>query len=321
MRTDRSKTELHPRNRHRQRYDFKKLVRACPELSKHVAVNIFGDESIDFADPAAVKALNRAILKQEYGITDWEIPQGYLCPPIPGRADYLHHVADLLAGSGEGPIPKGPTIRILDIGCGANCVYPLIGHSEYGWSFVGSDTDPVALKSAQKVLHANGKLADAIELRCQKNPERIFEGIIEPEERFDLTICNPPFHASLNEAQAGTRRKWRNLDRSPTRKGAAVLNFGGMGSEIWCKGGERAFILRMVQESTRYQRQCRWFSTLVSKESNLLAIGNALEQAKCTQRKLIEMAQGQKKSRIVAWTFARPTSSSALRTQGNSERY
>ena len=41
--------------------------------------------------------LNRAILMHHYGVKSWDIPAGYLCPPIPGRADYIHSVADLLA--------------------------------------------------------------------------------------------------------------------------------------------------------------------------------------------------------------------------------
>ncbi|MDB5235896.1 MAG: rRNA methyltransferase, partial [Hymenobacter sp.] len=54
------KDGLHPRNRHRARYDFPQLVQASPELRAFMQVNKFGDESIDFANPAAVKTLNRA---------------------------------------------------------------------------------------------------------------------------------------------------------------------------------------------------------------------------------------------------------------------
>jgi len=298
-----TKKELHPRNRHRGRYDFKQLIQAAPELARFVATNKYGDESIDFADPHAVKALNQAILKQVYGVSGWDIPKGFLCPPIPGRADYIHHVADLLGSTNGDVVPQGSEVRVLDIGTGANCVYPLIGHSEYGWSFVGTDIDPDALRSAQKVLSLNDGLTDAIELRLQKSPEKIFEGIIKPGETFDLAICNPPFHASQAEAQEGTQRKWKNLGKSPTAKGAPVLNFGGTGAELWCKGGERAFIERMIKESARFANQCRWFTTLLSRESHLPAIGGALKRAGTHQQGIIEMVHGQKKSRIVAWSF------------------
>lgn len=96
------KSGLHPRNRHRSRYDFPALIASCPALAPFVKPNAWGDVSVDFADPAAVKMLNRALLQHFYGIEHWDIPADYLCPPIPGRADYLHHLADLLATSNGG---------------------------------------------------------------------------------------------------------------------------------------------------------------------------------------------------------------------------
>lgn len=305
------KTELHPRNRHRGRYDFKQLILALPELGKFVGRNQYGDESIDFANPDAVKTLNRAILKQFYGIGYWDIPKGYLCPPIPGRADYIHQVADLLAGSNGKEIPRGPGVRVLDIGVGANAVYPIIGQYEYGWSFVGTETDPVALESAEKIIKANPALASASELRFQKIPSNILTGMILPDEKFDLVICNPPFHASLEASQAGSRRKWRNLGKEPTpKKGpiqakekAPLLNFGGQGGELWCDGGEVAFISRMIEESLTVKDQVRWFTSLVSREINLPILYERLERAKVLDGWTMDMAQGQKKSRILAWNF------------------
>ncbi|MET1078906.1 MAG: RlmF-related methyltransferase, partial [Pseudomonas sp.] len=156
------KNPLHPRNRHQGRYDFPALITGSPELAAFVILNPYGKQSIDFADPAAVRLFNRALLKQFYGIAHWDIPAGYLCPPIPGRADYLHYLADLLAAGNGGQIPRGARVRALDIGVGANCIYPLIGHCDYGWQFVGSDIDATALASASTIVGANAKLAGAI---------------------------------------------------------------------------------------------------------------------------------------------------------------
>ena len=55
-------------------------------------------------------------------------------------------------------------------------------------------------------------------MRLQPNPKNIFQGIIKENERFDITICNPPFHTSLQEAQAGTMRKINNLNPKKTLK-------------------------------------------------------------------------------------------------------
>ena len=293
------KAGLHPRNPHRGRYDFQQLIAASPELAAFVSPNAYGDESIDFADPAAVKALNRALLQQEYAIAGWNIPAQYLCPPIPGRADYLHYLADLLADGGV--IPRGDAIRVLDIGTGANVIYPLIGHGAYGWQFVGADIDPVALDNAQRILDANSSLNGAIELRLQASPGAVFRGIVQPGERFDLTLCNPPFHASPAQANAGTQRKWKNLGKQNT--GKPLLNFGGQGAELWCEGGEEAFVCRMIAESVLFTERCLWFTTLISKSATLPVVYRALKQAGATDSRTIAMAQGQKKSRIVAWTF------------------
>src|ERR1035437_1265681 len=96
------KTQLHPRNRHRERYDFTLLCKSYPDLKRYVALNAYNDESIDFSNAEAVKALNKALLKHYYDISFWDIPAGYLCPPIPGRADYIHHIAELLATTNGG---------------------------------------------------------------------------------------------------------------------------------------------------------------------------------------------------------------------------
>jgi 23S rRNA (adenine1618-N6)-methyltransferase len=141
-------------------------IAGSPALTAFVGPNAYGDESIDYANPAAVKALNQALLKHGYGL-NWDTPRGYLCPPIPGRSDYLHYLADLLGAGHEAAIPRGRSVAVLDIGMGANCIYPLIGASEYGWRFVGSEIDPVAFSWARKLVAANRAVADLIECRLQ----------------------------------------------------------------------------------------------------------------------------------------------------------
>jgi 23S rRNA (adenine1618-N6)-methyltransferase len=298
------KTALHPRNRHRERYDFKKLTGSYPELRPFVKLNEYGDESIDFFDPIAVKNLNRALLKHFYKIDFWDIPQNYLCPPIPGRADYIHYVADLLAIENKNVVPRGHQINCLDVGVGANCIYPIIGTIEYGWSFVGADIDPVAIASARNIIEMNPPLKDRIGLRLQTNPKQIFEGVIKEGEYFDLTVCNPPFHASAADAQSGTLRKLSNLKRKKMTR--PVLNFGGKSNELWCAGGEERFVADMIRESKRFSASCFWFTTLISKQSNLNAALQALKNVHAADVKVIPMSQGNKSSRIVAWTFLNP---------------
>jgi 23S rRNA (adenine1618-N6)-methyltransferase len=295
-----AKPGLHPRNRHAGGYDFARLVQASPELGPFVQRAKHGGPSIDFADPAAVKALNRALLTEAYGIREWDIPPGYLCPPIPGRADYLHHLADLLAASNGGVVPRGATVRVLDVGVGANAIYPLIGHREYGWSFVGTDLDGFALDAAARILAANPGLVAAIQLRQQPNRSAIFAGVLKAEEHFELTLCNPPFHGSLREAREAAQQKWRKLGRGGEGQ---ARNFGGQGAELWCEGGEAGFLHRMITESAAIRGQVRWFTTLVSSSALLPTLQRALRQAGASDTRIVPMAQGQKQSRFLAWTF------------------
>jgi len=298
------KTNLHPRNLHRFGYDFEQLIKNCPELGNFVSTNEHNIETIDFSNPAAVKSLNKALLIANYSIQDWDIPANFLCPPIPGRADYIHYLADLLATTNNGVIPEGETVQGLDIGIGANCIYPIIGNSIYGWSFVGTDIDENAIQNCKKIIEKNPKLIETISLQLQVEPRFIFKNIIEPEDKFTFTICNPPFHSSQEEATKSTVRKINNLApnslESKTTK--PILNFGGHNAELWCEGGELGFIKQMIYESAKYPMQCLWFTTLVSKQSNLSTIYKTLTKVAAIH-KTIDMAQGQKTSRIVAWTF------------------
>lgn len=283
-----TKDQLHPRSRFRSRYDFARLVAAHAVLAGFVKTNAHGDAGIDYADPRAVKALNAALLADAYGLRGWDLPAGHLCPPIPGRSDYIHHLADLLE------MRRGGEVRVLDVGTGASVIYPLIGACEYGWSFVGAEVDAASLRWAQK----NAALVGQIKLRHQKKPAHCFHGIIRPGEHFAATMCNPPFHANAAEAAAGTRRKQQNLGLK-----SQALNFGGTANELWCEGGELGFIRRMIAESREFAAQCGWFTTLVSKSEHLPRLEKALRAVQAAEVRVQEMAQGQKKSRVLAWRF------------------
>ncbi|MDQ6531685.1 23S rRNA (adenine(1618)-N(6))-methyltransferase RlmF [Flavobacterium sp. LHD-85] len=297
------KSNLHPRNLHRDRYDFEKLISDCPELKAFVSINKHGIETIDFSNPLAVKTLNKALLQTYYNIQNWDIPKNYLCPPIPGRADYIHYIADLLAESNNNQIPETSHVLGLDIGTGSNLIYPILGNSIYNWSFVGTDIDKKSIENCAKIIEANPELIDSISLQQQTEPRFIFKNIITPEDRFAFTMCNPPFHASAEEANKSTSRKVSNLNPKEKRNANPVLNFGGQNAELWCNGGEIGFITQMIYESAKYPSQVLWFTTLVSKKENLPSIYKTLKKVNAFSVKTIEMSQGQKNSRIVAWSF------------------
>lgn len=296
-----SKSRLHTRNKHVERYDFLELYKVCPELKDFVSTNVHGSETIDFANAEAVKLLNKALLMRYYDITFWEIPEENLVPPIPGRADYIHYSADLLSSFYFGKVPTGPEIKILDIGCGANCIYPIIGQREYGWSFVGSEIDDKSIESANEIVLKNEGLKECIEIRKQENSRDIFSGIIDRGEKFQMSICNPPFHSSKDEAEKGTNRKLNNLSRK--RVGETKLNFGGKSNELIYEGGEKKFIENMIHQSLKYRNSVDWFTSLVSKETYLRSLNALLEKVGAVQVRTIPMGTGNKVTRVLAWTF------------------
>ena len=292
---------FHPRNFHNSRYDFKELIKTNFLLKSFVTENKYGDLSIDFADSNAVKSLNKTLLLHFYGIKNWGIPNGYLCPPIPGRADYIHYIADLLANCNQGIIPKGKNVKGLDVGIGATAIYSLIGSCVYDWDFVGSDIEKISIESALNIVNSNEFLKEKIKCKLQINPLNIFKGIINKDDFYDFTLCNPPFHKSLKDAMQGNKRKIQNLTKQKVIKNS--LNFGGQNNELWCKGGEIIFITNMIKESFEFKNNVLWFTTLVSKKENLPLIYKKLQEIKVKEIKTIDMSQGQKITRVIAWSF------------------
>lgn len=291
------KATLHPNNKNRKQYDLLALVKEIPELEKYVKKNKDGEQTVDFSDPIAVKLLNKALLSHYYDVKFWKFPDTNLCPPIPGRADYIHHMSDLLDES----MRKGKTINCLDIGVGASCIYPIIGITEYNWNFIASDIDRKSIATAKKIISSNPNLKGKVDFRFQNDSNKIFEGILKEDDRIEITICNPPFHASRKEALEEQRKKVRNLTGKYHQN--PKLNFSGASEELIYEGGEYQFIQNMIKESVKYANNCIWFSTLVSKKKNLHGIYINLKRLKVHQIKEIEIITANKKSRIIAWTF------------------
>lgn len=301
---------LHPRNRHKQGYDFPALLTVCPELEPFLINKDDGLLTINFSDAQAVLLLNKALLAYYYQIQFWQIPEGYLCPPIPGRADYIHFIADLLCESYLKEQVTGKQIKGLDIGCGANCIYPILGSRLYDWSFIASDIDKLAVQTAQLIVKANNNISKQIVVRQQSNPQHFFAGILKSKERVSFTVCNPPFHSSMEKATQGSVLKSSNLAKKSKYKakasnseGQVSLNFAGQEHELSCPGGEIAFVKKMIKESLQVQDQVCWFTCLISKGDNINPLKKLLNQLNVKQIKVVKMAQGNKQSRFIAWSF------------------
>lgn len=277
---------MHPKNAHKDGYDLTKLAQSYPVLHTFLDTKPDGVPTIDFANPRAVLALNQALLVKDYGINNWQLPKGYLCPPIPGRADYIHHLADLF--------PKKKCLTGLDLGTGANAIYTLLGHTTYNWNMVGCDSNAASVAIAQQ---NTALFSPHIEIRHQTNKSNLLKGIVLPGEYFDFMMCNPPFYSSQDEALKANRNKVKAL-----KLPVGSRNFSGQATELWCNGGEALFIKRIIKESVQFSTQVGWFTCLVSKSENLIKLTKQLEKAKATYT-IVPMEQGNKKSRFIAWKF------------------
>lgn len=285
---------MHKKNKHTDDYDFNQLSLVHTDLESFIFTNANNKKTIDFANPKAVKALNTALLKSHYDVAFWDFPDHFLCPPIPGRVDYIHHVSDLLNRS-----KLTENITVLDIGTGANCIYPLLGNAEYDWSFIGVDSNDDALKAAQNIIDKNN-LQDQIKLKKQNDNAHVLSGVLSETDKVTVTMCNPPFFKNEEDALKATTSKLKGLGK-PTDQ--MVRNFAGQAHELWYKGGEKAFLHNYLYESSLLKTQSYWYTSLVSNKDNVKTINQSLKKLGATAVLTIGMNIGNKKSRIVAWTF------------------
>lgn len=286
---------MHPNNKYQGTYHFDKLLKTNPSLAQHIIKNPRGADTIDFSNPLSVKTLNQSLLALYYKVKSWDVPEGYLVPPIPSRSDYIHYIADIIQQSNDDLAPC-----MLDIGTGANLIYPIVAISQYKWKVIGSDIDQKALQNAQSIIDTNPHLTTACTLRHQPNTDLILRGIIQKSDRITVVVCNPPFHASLQQAEKASSRKQRNLNY---KTGRPSQNFGGQSNELWYPGGALAFLKKYIRESCQYKSNCQWFTALISNQRIVDPLQALLKNVKAREVQIINMKHGQKISRILAWRF------------------
>lgn len=294
-------SKMHPRNKHQHGYDLTHLQAANPGLKPFVYTNEHKKVTIDFADPAAVLELNRALLYADYRIKSWDIARNSLCPAVPGRADYIHYIADLLAESNEGVIPTGNEITILDVGTGSSIIYPILGIQEYDWNFAGTEIDENSMHVARGNINKNSWFKKKIELRLQPDKQRILTAVVGSKDRFDAVICNPPFFKSREENWQTSTKKFTNLHKDKNHP--TVQNFSGLPNELWYPGGEKAFITQLIYDSHKLHKHLGWITSLVSDKKNLKPLRAVLEYHKAQEIRIIDTKQGNKTSRILAWRW------------------
>ena len=88
--------KMHPRNKYKTPPSFKELALKNEEFRQNAKIDISGKVVIDFKDANALRALTRALLKEDWGL-DVVLPPEYLVPTLPLRLNYILWLEDLVA--------------------------------------------------------------------------------------------------------------------------------------------------------------------------------------------------------------------------------
>ncbi|KAF6250628.1 hypothetical protein COO60DRAFT_1705635 [Scenedesmus sp. NREL 46B-D3] len=307
---------MHPANLYcQQEPDFAALAELHPPLAPYVSVHPATSRgSIDFTSWHATQQLTAALLAVDFGI-HWSLPEGQLVPPVPNRANYVHWLHDLLQLSA----PPGPQVHGLDVGCGANFIYCLLGAALYGWRMTGVDVTQVALQGAAAICEANPRLAPLLEVRqsrcsvgrlpqqLQQPPKQQHDGddrsqqggaasavagpllgaMADTSESFAFCMCNPPFFGSISEA-----------NQNPNTA------CGGTAEEMVVEGGELAFVRAMIADSRVLRGRVHWYSSMCGKKATLKVLRQDLHGAGVTALRTTELVQGKTSRWAIAWSFA-----------------
>ncbi|KAM0942371.1 putative 23S rRNA (adenine(1618)-N(6))-methyltransferase [Dioscorea sansibarensis] len=315
---------IHPQNRYSENPpDFALLGSLYPSFQSFLLPSRRpgGRPTIDWSDFNATRELTRVLLLHDHGV-HWWIPDGQLCPTVPNRSNYIHWLQDLLSSDVVPPFQSSEEkVRGFDIGTGANCIYPLLGASLLGWSFVGSDVTKIALEWARKNVQSNPHLSELIEIRNACDPSSsgnvendvireeapegsthnpnmwsgccselpVLVGVIKDGEKFDFCMCNPPFFESVEEAGLNPR-----------------TSCGGTFEEMVFPGGERAFITHIIDDSLQLKHSFRWFTSMVGRKANLKFLVSKLHEVGVSVVKSTEFVQGHTARWGLAWSFLTP---------------
>ena len=268
--------------------DFSLLIKKFPELTKYTLLkNEDGEYSFNWSDNKLSLLITKCILDFYFKIKYYSIPNNFLIPPVPSRLNYINLIKTLLISFNILTSKEENEIIGIDIGTGANLIYPLLGYSLYKWKFICSEINNEAFENSIKIIKEN-KLEEYIKLIKQKYKNYIFVGIINREKKYTFSICNPPYYDYEDEIKKEDKNK--NCE----------YNF----DEIYYKNGEVGFFNKYFQESLCYSKNIFLFTYLIGKKSNAEKIYDQISEDKniryCDMKKI---KTGNNIRYIIFWTF------------------
>lgn len=285
--------------------DFNLLAQAIPAFAPYVLTTAKGAPTINFKDEAALRSLTSALLERDFSLK-LDLPPDRLCPIVPGRLEYVLWMLEISS------YPSDPQakefITGIDIGTGASAIYALLASRTLpNVRMVATDIDDHSLSYARRNIDQNS-LADRVALR-KSNPATILfpEEIFANSQRFDFSMCNPPFYASAEEVAESLAAK----EYDPH----AVCTGGS--TEMVTEGGEAAFVGRMVAESISLGDRVGWFSSLLGKLSSVIKLVELLQQHHIDNYAIKDVVHGKTKRWLLAWSLQPSRLSNSLARSSN----
>lgn len=281
---------MHDRNIFKDnRPNFEELAIEFPEFKPYLQIGGSGRPYVNFKDPASLRALSTILLKKHFDIS-LDVPLDRLIPTIPLRLNYIHWIEDLVA-------KDDCDCYGIDIGCGASCVYGLLGNKMNHWKFAATEVDEESYNYAVNNVNLNNA-SDSIRLKLVKDAA---DNILQPAlnlfdiATYDFTMCNPPFFDEIYEEE-------KAKDRTTRRPPAASVSTAN-DNETYTEGGEVMFVTRMINESIKIKSKIRWFTTMLGKKSSLKPLKKLLQKQSEVFMTTISFQQGRTMRWGLAWSF------------------
>ncbi|EZA50536.1 Methyltransferase-like protein [Ooceraea biroi] len=276
---------IHPRNKYKTPPDYKKLAIKYPEFRQIAITDLAGRVRIDFQNEKSLRTLTETLLMHDFGLLV-RIPPDKLNPTITLRMNYILWIEDLMNHLKL----KMDKVTGIDIGTGATCIYALLLAKIYGCHMIGTEVDEASVEHARDCIQGNN-LENLIKV-ITVNAGRIFKDVIESNDAYDFSMCNPPFFESADDDAE------RIAKALPPRNAST-----GNASELKTVGGEWAFVAQMIDESIELRDRIKVYSTMVGRKTDLMRLKQEIVSRGTTNVTWTEFCQGHTTRWGLAWSF------------------
>lgn len=276
---------MHPENKYKKIPDFTQLALLYPEFRNVAIIGLTGKIKIDFKNEDSLRVLTEVLLKHDFNLKV-KIPPNKLVPTLPLRLNYILWIKDLMKHASVTEMEE--TVGI-DIGTGAVCIYPLLFARIYGNQMIGTEVNETSIETA--IEHVNNNNLQHLIKVLKVNGQTIFKDIVEKGKVYHFTMCNPPFFE-----MEGSQEKV--IKRLPPRNAPT-----GNEAELTIPGGERAFVMQMIDESLEMKETVKIYTTMFGRRSNLLFFLKLLKKRNIENTIWTEFCQGHTKRWGLAWSF------------------